>query len=146
MAHATPGARLGPEAQDFSWTMNAFVRDTAGVRDAIVVSSDGLAVAASQGRDDAAADRLSAIVSGLASLAGAVSRTEAMGPLNKIVMDLADGYLLVIAIGRGALLCVLSTKGSDLGTIAYEMAVFANRAGARLTPQIIDELRASRTP
>lgn len=145
MPYAAAGTTLSPQAQDFSWTMNAFVRDTAGVRDALVVSSDGLAVAASQGRDRADADRLSAVVSGLASLANAVSQTESMGPLNKIVMDLADGYLLLIAIGRAALLSVLAGKDCDLGTVAYEMAVFANRAGAQLTPQVIAELQSNRT-
>jgi predicted regulator of Ras-like GTPase activity (Roadblock/LC7/MglB family) len=144
MARTPADTGLSPEAQDFSWTVNAFVRDTAGVTDAIVVSADGLPIAASDTRGRAEADRLSAIVSGLSSLAGAVSQTEALGPLNKVIMDLADGYLLVMAIGHGALLGVLSTKGSDLGTIAFEMTVFANRAGARLTPPLIHELRNSR--
>ena len=29
----------------------------------------------------------------------------------------------------------------DLGGLAYEMAIFANRAGPILTPQLIEELR-----
>jgi predicted regulator of Ras-like GTPase activity (Roadblock/LC7/MglB family) len=145
MADESAGEGPSPEAQDFSWTVDAFVRDTAGVTDAIVVSTDGLPIAASDTRPPAEADRLAAIVSGLSSLAGAVSRTEALGPLNKVVMDLAGGYLLVVALGHGALLGVRSTKESDLGTIAFEMTVFANRAGARLTPLLIHELRNTRS-
>jgi hypothetical protein len=39
------------------------------------------------------------------------------------------------------LLGVLTSKQVSLGTIAYEMAMFANRAGTVLTPQLIEELK-----
>lgn len=143
MESAAARTGLSKEARDFSWTVNAFVEHTAGVTDAITVSADGLPLAASRTRDAADADRLAAIVSGIASLAGAASQVEALGPLNKVIMDLAEGYLLVSAVGHGALIGVRATKSADLGTIAYEMAVFANRAGAQLSPPLIHELRNS---
>ncbi|MEY9913162.1 putative regulator of Ras-like GTPase activity (Roadblock/LC7/MglB family) [Catenulispora sp. MAP12-49] len=141
---APAGAELSRQAQDFSWTVDAFVRQTDGVTDAIVVSADGLPIAASETRGPDAADRLSAIVSGLASLAGAVTTTEDLGPLNKIILDLADGYLLVAAIGHRALLGVRALKESDLGTVAFEMTVYARQAGARLTPPLVRELQRAR--
>ena len=36
---------------------------------------------------------------------------------------------------------MLATKEASLGTIAYEMAMFANRASAVLNPQLIEELK-----
>ena len=146
MMDATPfETGLSRQAQDFAWTVDAFVRRAEGVTDAIVVSADGLPIAVSDTRGGDAADRLSAVVSGLASLAGAVSTTEELGALDKIVMDLAGGYLLVVAIGRRALLGVRATKGSDLGAIGFEMTVFANQAGERLTPPLVEELRRGRS-
>lgn len=137
-------AGIRRQAQDFSWAVDAFVRQTDGVTDAIVVSADGLPIAASATRGPDAADRLSAIVSGLASLAGAVTTTEDLGPLNKIIIDLADGYLLIAAIGHRALLGVRAVKESDLGTVAFEMTVYANQVGARLTAPLVHELRQTR--
>ena len=145
MSGIPSGAGLSPGARDFSWTVDAFVRQTDGVTDAIVVSADGLPIAVSDTRGPDAADRLSAIVSGLAGLAGAVTTTEDLGPLNKIIVDLADGYLLVAAMGRRALLGVRAVKEADLGTVAFEMTVYANQAGPRLTPPLIHELRRART-
>jgi len=133
------------EAWDFSWTVNTFVRDTAGITDAIVVSADGLPIVVSDTRGPAEADRLAAIVSGLAGLADALATAEELGPLGKIVMDLAHGYLIVVAIGQRALLGVRARKGADLATIAYEMTVFANRAGSRLTSSLVDELQNARS-
>jgi hypothetical protein len=36
---------------------------------------------------------------------------------------------------------VVASKEAKLGNIAYEMTLFANRAGAALSPQLIIELK-----
>lgn len=132
-----------PEARSFNWLLDRFAAETAGVSDAIAVSSDGLliAMATSSNRDDA--ERFAAITSAITSLAGGASRLYQMGFTNKIIIDFEHGYLLVATISTGSALGVLASKQADLGTIAYEMAVFANRAGRVLTPQLIDELKNS---
>jgi hypothetical protein len=38
---------------------------------------------------------------------------------------------------------VIAAKTANLGNIAYEMTLFATRAGAALTPQLINELKNS---
>jgi predicted regulator of Ras-like GTPase activity (Roadblock/LC7/MglB family) len=58
-------------------------------------------------------------------------------------MDMDRGYLLVSAIGAGSALGVLASRSADLGNLAYQMAVFANRAGSVLTPQLIEELKVT---
>ncbi|MGW7362844.1 roadblock/LC7 domain-containing protein [Streptomyces sp. NPDC054841] len=132
---------LSTEARDFTWLLNRFAGRTSGVADAIAVSSDGLLIAASGSRERADSDRLAAIVSGMTSLAGGASGSFGLGPLNKVIVDLAEGYLLVMAVGAASVLAVIAAKSASLGTIAYEMTLFANQAGAVLTPQLINELK-----
>ena len=85
-------------------------------------------------KDRANAERLAAVVSGLTSLAGGASTWYALGALNRVIIDMADGYLLVTAISTGSVLGVIADRSANLGTVAYEMTLFANRAGAALTP------------
>lgn len=132
---------LRTAAADFTWLLDRFASDTAGVVDAIAVSSDGLLIAVSQLRDHADSERLAAIVSGMTSLAAGASGNYGLGALNKVIIDLEGGHVLVSAIGCGAVLGVVTTKEAKLGNIAYEMTLFANRAGAALTPQLVLELK-----
>ena len=46
---------LSDEARNFNWLLNSFVDQTAGVTDAVAVSSDGLLMAASSSLDRASA-------------------------------------------------------------------------------------------
>jgi predicted regulator of Ras-like GTPase activity (Roadblock/LC7/MglB family) len=132
---------LRTAAADFTWLLDRFATDTAGVVDAIAVSSDGLLIAVSQLREQADSERLAAIVSGITSLAAGASGNYGLGGLNKVIIDLEGGHVLVSAIGSGAVLGVVASKEAKLGNIAYEMALFANRAGAALTPQLVLELK-----
>jgi uncharacterized protein len=132
---------LRAAAADFTWLLDRFATETAGVVDAIAVSSDGLLIAVSRLREQADSERLAAIVSGLTSLASGAAGNYGLGGLNQVIVDLEGGHVLVTAIGCGAVLGVVTSKEARLGNIAYEMALFANRAGSALTPQLILELK-----
>ncbi|GKQ35066.1 roadblock/LC7 domain-containing protein [Streptomyces sp. A012304] len=134
---------LRAAAADFTWLLERFATETAGVVDAIAVSSDGLLIAVSQLRDQADSERLAAIVAGLTSLAAGASGNYGLGGLNKVIIDLERGHVLVSAIASGAVLGVVTSEDAKLGNIAYEMTLFANRAGAALTPQLVLELKNS---
>jgi predicted regulator of Ras-like GTPase activity (Roadblock/LC7/MglB family) len=134
---------LSSEAKTFNWLLDSFTSTTAGVVEAIAVSSDGLLMAMSAIRDRANAERLAAVVSGLTSLAGGASTCYALGPLNRVIIDMADGYLLVTSISSGSVLGVIADRSANLSTLAYEMTLFANRAGGALTPRLIVELKNS---
>jgi predicted regulator of Ras-like GTPase activity (Roadblock/LC7/MglB family) len=134
---------VSTEAQRFNWLIGRFAGDTPGVIEAIAVSSDGLLVAMSATLARADADRLAAITSAINSLATGASRVYDLGAPNKVIIDLDRGYLLVSAISVGSSLGVLATKEANLGVLAYEMAMFANRAGSVLTPQLIEELKTT---
>lgn len=134
-------AELSPEAKTFNWLLDAFTSNTAGVLEAIAVSSDGLLMAMSATKDRANAERLAAVVSGMTSLAGGAANWYSLGTLNRVIVDMADGYLLVAAISSGSVLGVIADRSANLGTVAYEMTLFANRAGAALTPRLVAELK-----
>jgi predicted regulator of Ras-like GTPase activity (Roadblock/LC7/MglB family) len=134
---------LSSEAKTFNWLLDSFTSTTAGVVEAIAVSSDGLLMAMSAIKDRANAERLAAVVSGLTSLAGGASTCYDLGPLNRVIIDMADGYLLVTSISSGSVLGVIADRSANLSTLAYEMTLFANRAGGALTPRLIVELKNS---
>ena len=80
------------------------------------------------------ADRLAAISSAMLGLANGVSESYPLGGPDKVIIELEHGYLLVCTISVGCSLGVVASKQASLGTIAYEMAMFANRASAVLSP------------
>jgi len=132
---------ISVEATQFNWLVSRFVGSTAGAIAAIAVSADGLLIAMSDDFDRASADRLAAISSAMLGLANGVSESHPLGAPDKVVIELELGYLLVCTISTGCLLGVLASKQASLGTVAYEMAMFANRASGVLTPQLIEELK-----
>ena len=134
---------LSAQAQDFTWLLTKFAQETAGVVDVIAVSSDGLLMATAGDADRASSDRLSAIVSGMVSLAAGAGTSYGLGALNKVIVDAEGGYLIVMAMGAGALLGAVADRTASLGTVAYEMAVFINRINGILNPQLINELKNS---
>ncbi len=136
--HATP---VSSGAQQFNWLLRQFAMNTPEVIDAIAVSSDGLLIARSEAVGRSEADRLAAITSAVISLAQGASQVYDFGAPNKVIIDLDRGYLLVSAISAGAIMGVVASRDANLGNLAYEMAVFANRAGTVLTPQLIEELK-----
>ncbi|GAA1833547.1 roadblock/LC7 domain-containing protein [Luedemannella flava] len=137
----TPATGISVDAQNFNWLVNRFANDTSGVHAAIAVSSDGLLIAMSAGLDRENADRLGAISSAMLSLAIGVSESYPLGDPDRVVIELTQGYLLVTTISAGCALGALASKQASLGAVAYEMAVFANRATEVLTPRLIEELR-----
>jgi predicted regulator of Ras-like GTPase activity (Roadblock/LC7/MglB family) len=137
----TPASDVSVDAKNFNWLVGRFAQETAGVVAAIAVSSDGLLIAMSADLPRADADRLAAICSATLSLAHGVSECAPLGEPDKVVIELTKGYMLVCTISVGCALGVLADKQASLGSVAYEMALFANRASAVLSPRLIEELK-----
>ncbi|MEV0093123.1 roadblock/LC7 domain-containing protein [Streptomyces sp. NPDC050738] len=134
---------LHNDSQTFNWLLAQFVRHTDGVRDAVAVSSDGLLIAVSEGLGRTDADHLSAIVSGLSSLARSASRRYEFDGVKLIMIEMGRGFLLVSAIRDGSCLGVLADSSGELGLVGYEMAVLSERAGDLLNPTLIADLRTA---
>ena len=130
-------------ADNLTWLMNRFASSVPLVRQAVVVSSDGLAMARSGDTDREAADRLSAVASGMIGLAYGSAGRFGAGSVTNVIVEMTEGWLFVTGISDGSLLCVITGRGVDIGSIAYEMALFAERAGEVLTPEVREELKVS---
>jgi predicted regulator of Ras-like GTPase activity (Roadblock/LC7/MglB family) len=134
---------LSHNAKNLNWLVQTFVRDVPGVRDAMVVSADGLAIATSQGLTREDADRLAAVASGLISLAYGTAARFRGGAVHEIIIEMDALFLFVSGISDGSCLCVVSDAGCDVGLVGYEMAVLVERAGVVLTPELRAELQAA---
>ncbi|GAB6899396.1 roadblock/LC7 domain-containing protein [Kineosporia succinea] len=136
-------AVLSPAAQNVSWMLDNFVRETAGVEQIIGVSSDGLLMAMSVRMDRGDADKLGATVSGLTTLSQSASHLLNKGGLTQVIIELSGGYLLCSMINGRACLGVVTSHQCDLGLVGYETAMLVERVGALLTPELITELKAN---
>ena len=135
--------QLSGPAQDINWLLDNFVANTAGVEQALGVSSDGLLMAISAQLQRAEADKLAAMISGLTSLSLSASRLLGKGPLRQVITEFGHGYLMVSAISGGSCLGVVTSANCDLGAVGYECTVLVQRIGQLLTPELIAELKMS---
>ncbi|MDZ7916060.1 MAG: roadblock/LC7 domain-containing protein [Rhodococcus sp. (in: high G+C Gram-positive bacteria)] len=126
----TVGAQETPRALD--WLVSAFARDVPGVSHAIIVSADGLLTASSTHLPLDRADQLAAVTSGLASLSAGASRLFDGGAVMQSVVEMENGYLLLMGVGSGAYLAALAVAGCDIGQIGYEMATLVDRVGTTM--------------
>jgi uncharacterized protein len=122
------------QTQDLSWLVTDFTERVPAVVHAAVVSSDGVPLAASDEIPPDRLEQLSAITSGLISLAQGTASMFDGGSVTQTLVTMAQGILLIVAISGGASLAVLSVIDADLDQVAYEMTVLAEQAGSALTP------------
>jgi predicted regulator of Ras-like GTPase activity (Roadblock/LC7/MglB family) len=133
---------LSDEARNFNWLLNSFVDQTAGVTDAVAVSSDGLLMASSSSLDRASAEQLAAIISGFVSLGHGASRCFDFAGLEQIIVAMRQGFLFVSSISDGSCLGVVATRSCDIGLVGYQTTLLVERAGQVLTPALVAELKA----
>lgn len=143
MSTNTHAGHLSPAAQNVSWMLDHFVRDTAGVEQAIGVSSDGLLMALSARMDRGDADKLAATVSGMTTLATSACKLLDKGGLSQVITEFAGGYLVASLISGRACLGVVTSRDCDLGLVGYETAMLVERVGTVLTPELVSELKAN---
>ena len=137
-----PTSQRSEAAQQFTWLLASFADETPGVRETVTISASGSLLAMSGDLSRPDADRLAAISSAVASLTGGAGRVYQLGQPAKVVVDLDHGYLLVNAIGFGAMLGVVATKEASLGDLGYALAIFTNEAAAVMSTQLIAELES----
>lgn len=133
-----------PAPAKLDWLLNNFQQSTPGVVHALVVSADGLRVAASGQVDVRLADQLSAATSGLVSLANGAAQLIKLGGVTQTIVELANGHLFVTQISTGAMLAVIADHACDMGMVGYEMTMLAQQVGHALTPEVRDG--ATRSP
>ncbi|MGW3245622.1 roadblock/LC7 domain-containing protein [Streptomyces sp. NPDC001070] len=127
--------------RELSWLLDELVGRVASIRKALVLSSDGLATGASEGLTREDAEHLAAVASGFHSLAKGVGRHFEAGKVRQTLVELDEAFLFVTAAGDGSCLAVLADADSDVGQVAYEMALLVKRVGVHLatTPRTDDD-------
>ncbi len=128
--------------ENLNWLVARFVDQVAAVKQAVVVSSDGLPLAVSANVERETTERLAAVASGMIGLAYGSAGRFGAGAVSNVIVEMENGWMFVTGIRDGSLMCVVTTKDADIGTIGYEIAVFAERAGDVLTPELRDELKS----
>ncbi|ACU39236.1 MULTISPECIES: roadblock/LC7 domain-containing protein [Actinosynnema] len=131
------------ELENFSWLVDDFVNRVAGVAHAIVVSADGLLLAASERLPVDRAEQLAAVSSGLVSLNLGAARCFEAGNVKQTVVEMERGYLFLMSISDGSCLAVLAAPNCDIGLIGYAMTRLVDRVGVQLTPEIRSQLHVA---
>jgi uncharacterized protein len=130
-------------ANNINWLINNFVERVSGVQEAVVVSSDGLPMAASTGLDRASADRFAAVSSGLIGLAYGAAGRFGGGAVNEVIVEMENAFIFVTGISDGSSLAVVASAQCDVGLVGYEMALLVEKAGNVLTPELRAELQSA---
>lgn len=136
-------SQLSDTAQNFNWLIDDFVDKTAGVTDAIAVSSDGLLIATSRSLERQDAEQVAAIVTGMVSLSEGASRAFGFDGLQQVIVSMRGGFMFVSSISLGSALGVVAKAGCDIGLVGYQTTLLVEKAGELLTPDLIAELRVS---
>jgi len=118
-----------------SWLLDNLVDQVEHVQQALILSRDGLVVAASRGLTSADSEHLSALAAGLQSLARGTGRHFHAGEVRQTIIEMESAFLFVIAAGQGTCLAVLTSADANVGLIAYEMAMLIRRMGKYLSAE-----------
>jgi predicted regulator of Ras-like GTPase activity (Roadblock/LC7/MglB family) len=123
----------GGAGGELDWLLDSLVQRVAPVQNAVVLSSDGLRMAASSGLAREESDHLSAVAASFQSLARGAGESFGGGAVRQTIVEMESAFLFVTAAGQGACLAVLADADADLGIIAYEMAMLVTRVGQHLS-------------
>ena len=138
--YAGPIASRPTDERDLDWLVTRFVDEVRDAAHAILVSTDGLLMAASASIPGERGEQLAAVSSGLASLAVGAARLFEGGAVLQTVVEMEQGFLMLMSVGDGSHLAVLTRESADIGQVGYEMALLVDRVGrmvqarARVTP------------
>lgn len=97
------------------------------IEQVVVLTRDGLAVGSSPRPAAEDAERLAAIAAGFHSLARGAAGELGAGHVQQIVVELTEKLLLVTVAGEHGCLAVVTSGHTDMGIVAFEMALVAGR-------------------
>jgi predicted regulator of Ras-like GTPase activity (Roadblock/LC7/MglB family) len=117
---------------ELNWLLDDLTSRVGAVRQAVLLSTDGLAVGFSRDISREDAEHLSAVAAGFQSLARGAGRHFGGGEVRQTIVEMESAFLFVTAAGQGTCLAVLSTADADVGHIAYEMAMLVKRVGQHI--------------
>jgi predicted regulator of Ras-like GTPase activity (Roadblock/LC7/MglB family) len=125
-------AEGGTPVRDLAWLLDDLADRVADFRRAVILSRDGLLIAASKDLSREDGEHLSAVAAAVQSLAAGTGDRFAAGRVRQTIVELEQGLFFLIAAGEGSCLAALCPAQADAGTVAYEMAMLVKRARPHL--------------
>lgn len=138
MSSTEPAGDISPTGsdtdQDLEWLLENLKKRTPEVRHVLVLSKDGLRLCFTGELGVDRADQMSAIASGIQSLALSASAEfgTALGSGQSMV-EFPGGVLLIVPAGEGAHLAVIAGEQADVGLVGHNMTELVEQIGAFLT-------------
>jgi predicted regulator of Ras-like GTPase activity (Roadblock/LC7/MglB family) len=127
--------RATSAGQELSWLLDDLASRVDDIQQGVILSRDGLTVAASQSLSREDAEHLAALAAGVQSLARGAGEHFSLGDVRQTIIELEQAFLFVTAAGHGSCLAVMCPANADAGLVAYEMAMLVKRAGPHLAAQ-----------
>jgi predicted regulator of Ras-like GTPase activity (Roadblock/LC7/MglB family) len=122
----------GGPVQELDWLLHNLVATVGGVRNAVILSPDGLPLGRTPGLSPSDADHLAALAAGAQSLAHGTGRKFGHGHVVQTTIEMDAAILFVTPAGRGTCVALLADADADHGQIAYELAVLVKRVGQHI--------------
>ncbi|MGV9409605.1 roadblock/LC7 domain-containing protein [Nocardia sp. NPDC003693] len=120
-------------AGDLGWLLDDLVDKLAGVRHAVVHSTDGLLLGRSALMTREDAEHFAAMSCTLYGLSRSAGHRFDGGDVRQAVIELEHAVLFVTAAGSNACLALQTGAQANLGMVAYEMNLTVQRVGAFLS-------------
>jgi predicted regulator of Ras-like GTPase activity (Roadblock/LC7/MglB family) len=121
------------DTPSLDWLLDDLIGRVPSARQAVVLSVDGLLTGSSSNLAKQDAEHLAAVAAGFSGLARTAGRHFRGGPVRQTIVEMESAFLFITSAGQGACLAVLSEANSDIGLIAYEMAMLVERIGVNLS-------------
>ena len=125
-------AEGGTPVGDLAWLLDDLADRVPDFRRAVILSRDGLLIAASRDLSREDGEHLSAVAAAVQSLAAGTGDRFAAGRVRQTIIELEQGLFFLIAAGEGSCLAALCPAQADAGAVAYEMAMLVKRARPHL--------------
>ncbi|MFK4226085.1 roadblock/LC7 domain-containing protein [Streptomyces sp. NPDC019890] len=114
------------------WLLDDLLARTDHVRQAVLLTADGLVNCASRGMVRRDIEHLSAVCAGFHSLAKETGDRFQAGNVRQTMVMLDNAFLFITPAGDGSRLAVLSDIETDVGQLAHEMALLVKRVGRHM--------------
>jgi predicted regulator of Ras-like GTPase activity (Roadblock/LC7/MglB family) len=125
-------------AGDLNWLLDDLVDRLAGVRFAVVHSTDGLLLGrcTSMSREDG--EHFAAMSATLYGLARSAGHRFDGGGVRQAVIELDRAVLFVTSAGENACIALSASESANVGMVAYEMNLTVARVGPYLSTEARD--------
>ncbi|MCX4821714.1 roadblock/LC7 domain-containing protein [Streptomyces sp. NBC_01142] len=120
------------DQSDLGWLLDDLLDRTDHVRQAVLLTADGLATSASRGMARKDIEHLSAVCAGFHSLAKEAGTRFEAGSVRQTMVMLDHAFLFITPAGDGSRLAVLSDIETDVGQLAHEMSLLVKRVGRHM--------------